>query len=84
MRKTMDCSIVIIGLMLLGCTSQQIAYVNDPKQWEQRYSLNAASCEARAREVTGHATPSDDWYRDVFRQCMEKQGWSQVPEGVIR
>jgi uncharacterized protein YcfL len=84
MRKTMAYSIVIVGLMLLGCTSKQIAYVNDPQQWKQQYSTNATSCETRAREVTGNATPSDDWYREVFQQCMDKKGWSQVPEGAVR
>jgi hypothetical protein len=75
---------MIVGLMLLGCTSKQIAYVHDPQQWEQRYSLNAAFCGARAREVTGNAMPSDEWYRDIFYQCMEQKGWSQVPEGTVR
>jgi hypothetical protein len=77
-------SLVIVGLMLLGCTSKQIAYVHDPQQWKQQYSTNATACETRAREVTGNATPSDDWYREVFHQCMDKKGWSQVPEGAVR
>src|ERR1700741_4235273 len=84
MRKMMTSSLMIVGLMLLGCTSKQIAYVNDPKQWEQQYSTNATSCETRAREVTGNATLSDEWYREVLQQCMEKKGWSHVPEGTVR
>jgi hypothetical protein len=84
MRQTMAYSLVMVGLMLLGCTSKQIAYVNDPKQWQHQYSTHATSCEIRARAVTGNATPSDAWYQEIFQQCMYKKGWSQVPEGVVR
>ena len=34
MRKMMAYALMIVGLLLVGCTSKQLAYVNDPKQWE--------------------------------------------------
>ena len=84
MGTRMTYLLVMVVLTLLGCSSQQMAYLHDPKQWEQQYATHASFCETRARATTGNALSSDEWYRQVFRECMDKKGWSQVHEGAIR
>ena len=73
--------VVIVGLLVMGCTEKQIAYVKDPQQWQQRYATDAMGCDSQV--TTGTAAAPENWSREMkddFVRCMSGKGWSNVRE----
>jgi hypothetical protein len=75
-------AMVSAGLLLAGCTQQQIRYLSDPQQWQQKYTADVAACDAQARHITG--SPSDERDQETFQRCMETRGWWQQEPQVQR
>ena len=74
---------VIVGLLAMGCTDKQIAYVKDPQQWQQRYATDASACDSQVQVSTGNAATPENWSREMkddFVRCMSSKGWSNWRE----
>jgi hypothetical protein len=83
MQTVIPLLIMIVGLLVSGCTEKQIAYVKDPQQWQQRYATDASVCDSQVQVVTGNAATPENWSREMkddFVRCMSSKGWSHVRE----
>ena len=75
--------LVIVGLLAIGCTDKQIAYVKDPQQWQHHYATDASVCDSQVQVQTGKAAAPENWSREMkddFVRCMSSKGWSHWRE----
>ena len=87
MQTMISLLIMIVGLLVSGCTEKQIAYVKDPQQWQQRYATDTMVCDRQAQVITGKAAAPENWPREMqddFVRCMYSKGWSHVRERSVR
>jgi hypothetical protein len=83
MQIMMPFCMVIVGLLVTGCSAKQIAYVKDPQQWQERYATDAMVCDRQVQVTTGNAAAPENWsreMRDDFVRCMSTKGWSHWRE----
>jgi hypothetical protein len=87
MQRMILCCMVLVGLLMTGCSEKQIAYVKDPHQWQQRYATDTMVCDSQAQVRTGQAAAPENWSREMqddFVRCMHGKGWSYVRERSVR